>query len=457
MSGSLRRRLAGGLAAGFVVLAGLQWWLAGLAVERMLQQQLAQRLQRDAENLLAALEPAADGTPALDASRIGGEYQRPFSGHYYRIVADGVDLSSRSLWDAALALPDDAAPVVQQAASGPQGQSLWLLAARYKKHGRSIQIAVAEDSASLRTALREWHLLYGALTVTVLALVLAVQQWLLRHALAPLDTLGRQMQALERGERDTLDTALPVEIAPLVDQFNRLLGQLLRRSRRSRDALGNLAHALKTRLAVMVQAAESPELSAHPDLRQRLADSAELMRRSIERELRRARLMGGAHPARRSSVHGAADALSRTLAILHGERAPLIALDLPPGLTLAMDEEDLLELLGNLMDNACTWCEGRVRLSVSPANGEGRDDLMLTVEDDGPGCPPDQLESLSTRGFRAHEAKPGHGLGLSIVRDLVDSYGGALEFGRSPSLGGLRVTVHLPSRLALSAPATVKE
>lgn len=451
MKQSLRTRLAVGLAISFVMLAGLQWLLAGIAIERLLKAQLAQRLERDAENLLAALDGETSAPLQLDDARVGGEYRQPFSGHYFRIVIDGGDdISSRSLWDGTLALPSAGSErIAQSEAAGPQGQSLWLLSARYEKRGQAVHILVAEDLSALRAGLREWHLLYGVLTLAVVALVLAVQQWVVRRSLAPLDTLRAQMQALERGERERLDVALPDEIAPLVDQFNTLLGMLLRRSQRSRDALGNLAHALKTRLAVLLQVAESPEMKAHPGLQQRLTDSTELMRRAIERELRRARLMGGTHPARRSGLRDAAERLASTLAILHGERSPDIALDMGADLTLAMDEEDLMELLGNLMDNACLWCRGRVRLSV-----ERDADLKLVIEDDGPGCAPEQLESLSARGFRADETKPGHGLGLSIVRDLVDSYGGALEFGPSPVLGGLRVTVHLPARMALDAPQT---
>jgi signal transduction histidine kinase len=450
MKHALRTRLAAGLAISFVLLAGLQWLLAGIAIERLLKAQLAQRLERDAENLLAALDDGADGRLELDASRIGSEYQQPFSGHYFRVVIDGgQDIASRSLWDATLASPaSGSARITQHETGGPQGQSLWLLSARYEKRGHPLQILVAADLATLNAGLREWHLLYCALTLAVVALVLAVQQWVVRRSLQPLDTLRTQMLALERGEREQLDVALPDEIAPLVEQFNTLLGMLLRRSQRSRDALGNLAHALKTRLAVLLQAAESPEMAAHPELQQRMADSAELMRRSIERELRRARLMGGAHPAQRSGLRDAADRLARTLAVLHGERAPVITLDVAAEITLAMDPEDLMELLGNLMDNACVWCRSRVCLSL-----ERGADLRLVIEDDGPGCAPDQLESLSARGFRADESRPGHGLGLSIVRDLVDSYSGALEFGPSPVLGGLRVTVHLPARLALDAPS----
>jgi signal transduction histidine kinase len=112
-----------------------------------------------------------------------------------------------------------------------------------------------------------------------------------------------------------------------------------------------------------------------------------------------------------------------------------------------MDPEDLLELLGNLLDNACAWCAGVVSVSITRTS-----DILIEVEDDGPGASGDQLEALVERGFRADESRPGHGLGLSIVRDLVESYGGAIEFGHSTALGGLRVTVHLPANLGAARP-----
>lgn len=457
MTRSLHTRLAAGLAISFVLLASLQWLLAGIAIERLLKDQLSQRLERDAENLLAALQPDAAGQLELDAERMGGEYQRPFSGHYYRIEIGNADagvrvITSRSLWDAELTLPGSAlqAEGVKPpgiAALGPQGQTLWTLSASYVKRSLPVQITVAEDLAPLNDGLRRWHLLYGALTVGGMLLVLAVQRWVVRRTLRPVDALRGQLRELERGERTTLDLALPDEIAPLVSQLNNLLAILLGRSQRSRHALGNLAHALKTRLAVLMQATESPELAAHPELRQRLIDSNELMRHAIERELRRARLMGGTHPAQRSDTRTALDQLRRTLGILHADKQPDIRIKLDPPLALAMDPEDLLELLGNLLDNACAWCAGVVSVSITCAS-----DIVIEVEDDGPGTSGDQLEGLGERGFRADESRPGHGLGLSIVHDLVESYGGAIEFGHSTALGGLRVTVHLPANLGLQAP-----
>jgi signal transduction histidine kinase len=231
-----------------------------------------------------------------------------------------------------------------------------------------VRIAVAEDLAPLEAGLRKWHLLYGLLTLAVVLLVLLVQRRVVRRSLAPLDALQAQLRELECGERTQLDVAMPDEIAPLVAQLNDMLSIVLRRSRRSREALGNLAHALKTRLAVLVQASESPELAAHPELRQRLIDSSELMRHAIERELRRARLMGGAHPAQRSSARAAVDQLGRTLSILYAGKTPDIRIDIAPALTLAMDPEDLLELLGNLLDNACAWCAGVVSVSITRAS-----------------------------------------------------------------------------------------
>lgn len=457
MSHSLHTRMAAGLAISFVLLASLQWLLAGIAIERLLKDQLSQRLERDAENLLAALQPDAAGQLELEAERMGGEYQRPFSGHYYRIEIDSADIgmrviTSRSLWDAELALPVSAprAEGVQPtraAARGPQGQTLWVLSASYVKRSLPVRIAVAEDLSPLNDGLRRWHLLYGALTIGVMLLVLTAQRWVVRRTLRPVDGLRGQLRELERGERTTLELDLPDEIAPLVSQLNKLLAILLGRSQRSRHALGNLAHALKTRLAVLMQATESPELAAHPELRQRLIDSNELVRHAIERELRRARLMGGTHPAQRSDTRTALDQLRRTLGILHAEKQPDIRISVDPPLALAMDPEDLLELLGNLLDNACVWCAGVVSVSITRAS-----DILIDVEDDGPGASADQLEALIERGFRTDESRPGHGLGLSIVRDLVESYGGALEFGHSTTLGGLRVTVHLPANLGLQAP-----
>lgn len=442
---SLHGRLALALTLGLVLLGALQWLVGSLATERLLREQLSQRLERDAQNLLAALEPDAEGRLALDPTRVGAEYVRPLSGHYYRLGIGAGEaayaLHSRSLWDAPLELPEpQVGQTLQRAAVGPLGQPLWVLSAGYEKRATPVVVSVAEDLAPLQAGLARLRLLHGALTVAVVVLVLGVTGWVLRRSLRPVEALRAQLGELQRGERSLIELETPAELTPLVEQLNGLLAMLLRRSERSRQALGNLAHALKTRLATLLQLAETPGFAAEPALRDRLLADVEGLRASIERELRRGRLMGGAHPARRSAPAACAQELSRTLATLHAGKTPDIEIDIDPGLRLAMDPEDLMELLGNLMDNACLWCARRVRVRARTTEGLG-----LVVEDDGPGCSGADIERLAERGFRADESRPGHGLGLAIVRDLVESYGGALGLDRSPDLGGLRVEARLPA------------
>lgn len=452
MSASLRGRLALGLSFSVLVFGALQWLAATTVVERLLYERMDARLAQQSQQVLSALSPGPDGGLALEAGRLGSEYQRPFSGQYFLVrigpEAEQRAIGSRSLWDAPLSMPPAArGEQVLSTAPGPMNQRLRVLTAGYEKAGTLLSVSVAEDTAPLHQALRHLSLLLAALVALLVLAALAVQHWVVRRSLRPVGQLQAQLEALQQGERRLLDARVPSELEGLVAQLNSALGQLLKRSERSRQALGNLSHALKNRLATLVQAAEAPELSAHPALQRRLLDSAEQARQSIERELRRARLMGGAHPARRTPVGRVLEDLVPTLEALHAAKAPRITLNVPPALHLAMDQEDLLELLGNLLDNACAWCRQQVLVSI----GTGAD-VQIAIEDDGPGAPPDLLASLPERGRRADESRPGYGLGLAIVRDLAESYGGRLGLTASRTLGGLRVSVHLPATLGSSGP-----
>jgi signal transduction histidine kinase len=247
------------------------------------------------------------------------------------------------------------------------------------------------------------------------------------------------MERLATGQATRIGNPGPAEIAPLIAQLNRLLESVGNRSRRSREALGNLAHALKTKLALVKQLA--PPGSGDPAVAQALED----MRGIVDRELKRARLAGEALPGQRVNLRDELTLLSQTLGVLYADKHPAIEWDVPPDAGFAGDREDLLELLGNLLDNACKWCRSKVRFQAIPRDGG----LLLHVEDDGPGCEPGQLDALARRGFRADETVPGSGLGLAIVRDIVDSYGGRVAFSQSPRLGGLRVDIRLPGDLPI--------
>ncbi len=439
---SLKGRLSAGLAASLVLLLGVQWWAASWAIERLTTEQLLSRMAHDAESLLAGAHFDPEGTLALDPARINAVYQRPFSGHYYVVAAGAQIVASRSLWDATLpGVVLEPGQVDVRNVEGPQRQPLLLRTAGYRKQERALSISVAEDLAPLRAGLRRFQVIYGVLSATVLAALLLVQRLIVSRGLAPIEAVRENLARLERGEAARIDAAAPAEIEPMIAELNRLLATLDKRSRRSREALGNLAHALKTRLAILNQAADAPELADRPALRDTLRESTEAMRRIVERELKRARLAGSAMPGQRVDLEAEIAVLARTLGMLYGDKSPVIDWEVAPGTQFVGDREDLLELLGNLLDNACKWCTRRVSLTVTRGDG-----LYFVVEDDGPGCAAETLDALTARGFRADESQPGSGLGLAIVRDIVDGYDGRLAFGRSAALGGLRVEVSLPPR-----------
>jgi signal transduction histidine kinase len=427
---SLGGRLSATLALSLVILLGVQWIVASLAINQLMERQLATRLARDAESLLAALQEVPGGGLQLDPRRVSPRYLRPFSGYYYTVVSGDQRETSRSLWDADIAVP---APGPGRTATlravGPERQPLLVYAAAFRRHNLDVTVAVGEDLTGLNAGLRRFQLIHGGVSIAILLALLLVQRRIVRASLQPLEAVRQDMERLAAGEATRIESPGPAEIAPLIAQLNRLLETMGKRSRRSREALGNLAHALKTRLALLNQ------LAPQPQMREALED----MHRIVERELKRARLAGEAPPGQRVDLRDELTLLSQTLGVLYADKAPAIDWSVAPGARFAGDREDLLELLGNLLDNACKWCRGKVVFRAGAADGG----LAFTVEDDGPGCEPAQLEALTRRGFRADESTPGSGLGLAIVRDIVEGYGGHLSFGRA-ALGGLRVEIELP-------------
>ena len=439
---SLQGRLAAGLALSLLLLLGLQYALVSGAIRDTAEGYIADRLRHDTDNLLAALQWGPEG-PSLAAE--DALYQRPYSGHYYRIEAGGESLRSRSLWEGRLPLPAVGLGEVRRLrATGPQGQPLLLRVAGLRKEGRTVRIAVAEDLSPLYRDLRAFQWRYGLVSLAVGAGLLGLQWALLALGMRPLGRLREQIGRLERGERSALSEAVPAEVRPLVRELNRLLEVLDERLQRSRRAMGDLAHALKTPLTRLCQAAE--EGCADPELRRRLLEPAEQIQQRIDRELKRARLAAGA-PGQRFDPGRELPALIRVLERVYAERGLRLRYTGPdPGLAFA-DREDMLELAGNLLDNACKWArsEARIRVEAQPAPA-------LIVEDDGPGVPPEHREALTRRGVRLDEAAEGFGLGLAIVGDLVAAYRGRLDLETSADLGGLAVRVTLPED-SLSKPS----
>ena len=287
--------------------------------------------------------------------------------------------------------------------------------------------------------MREFRNRYALVSLAALVLLLALQAWLVRHGLRPLHRTRAELRQLEQGEVSRLSEAVPAELSPLVRELNHLLAAMTQRLARSRQALGNLAHALKGPLTLLThQVEEEKSGSAAP--RQAMTEQLQTMKHLIERELRRARLSGAALPGRRFDFAAELPALIETLKALYRDKPLAINLRLPAGVAFPADREDMLELLGNLLDNACKWGRREVLLEVAVTGSA----VTLRVHDDGPGCPDASLATLAQRGTRLDESTPGQGLGLAIAMQTASDYGGRISFGRSEILGGFLATVHLP-------------
>ncbi|PMZ24674.1 ATP-binding protein, partial [Pseudomonas sp. FW306-02-F04-BA] len=410
---SIQRRLSLGLISVMVVvglvLAQTSLWLFEVGLQRYLEA----GLRNDSESLLMALVRGPLGLQ-LDERRLSPAYQRPFSGHYFHIDFADNHWRSRSLWDQELPLLDHPG-LHSNLQLGPEGQQLLVLRADYRRLGQSISISVAQDYTPVRESFQRMRQVGLGLGLTGLLLILVLQRVTVRRALRPLENAREQIAQLQQGQRSQLDDQVPLELVPLVAQINHLLAHTEDSLKRSRNALGNLGHALKTPLAVLLSLASGEKLDAHPELRKILREQLAQVQQRLNRELNRARLAGDALPGAQFDCAAELPGLLATLNMIHGDHLNL-DYTAPSGLHLPWDREDLLELLGNLLDNACKWADAEVRLSIV----ETAEGFVLAVEDDGPGIPEAQRDQVFSRGTRLDEQTDGHGLGLGIARDIVE-------------------------------------
>lgn len=430
------------LASGALLAFGLQAFPRG-----MVENYVLSRLRHDADLLyVRAIEAPADAAALETATRgaAGSVYELPLSGHYF-IVQRGDQLQrSRSTWDEHVMLPrpqGDAETIGHVA--GPAGQHLLVLARHYPGDAGTggITVTVAEDITAIDRAITAFRTRMLVGVAIALGLLLLLQRRLLVRGLAPLGEAVNACRRLERGEATTLGSDAPAEVQPMLDAVNRLAHHHTQRLGRIRHAAGNLSHALKTPLAVLSQTADEIAAQGDTEHATELRAHIDAMRSSIERELHRARLAGAGPTPEYFDARTQLGVLADALQKLHAGRGITIELDVPD-CRFPVDREDMLELFGNLIDNACKWAHRHVRVAIDGAVAP--DELSCHVDDDGPGVPDDMLQRLGTAGLRADENRPGHGLGLAIVGDIVAQYEGSLHYGRAPALGGLRVSLRLP-------------
>jgi signal transduction histidine kinase len=303
---------------------------------------------------------------------------------------------------------------------------------------------------SLRLVHSHAHFM-GFLALVALAAGFAV----VRSGFSPFAELRRRLADVQRGTERQLVGNYPAEVQPLVNDLNALLAHRDDAVRRAVAKAGDLAHGLKTPLAVLSQEAERAAAAGHAELAGVLAEQVERMRRQIEYHLAHARAAAaGAASGARCAVAGSAAPLARTLLRLHAGRGLTIDVLVAEDHVVRCQREDLDEMLGSLLDNACKWARSRVVVTsrtVPPEGGShqvgaagGSHAVEITVDDDGPGIAPALRDAVLQRGVRADEAAPGSGFGLAIVRELAELYGGSIALDASPA-GGLRARLRLPS------------
>ena len=458
--GSLQWRVLAVTLAGVAVALVL----AGVVLHNLFSdhthRQFQAELEIHLEQLTARLEFDPQGQPVVDTARLSDpRWVKPLSGRYWQIqaysptAAVSPALRSRSLWDEVLHLPPDVVAdgaIHRHALAGPAGQPVVALERTVRAPttpATAWTLVVAADASDTEAAIAQFaQVLAASLAVLLLLLGLAAvaQVWV---GLSPLRALQRAVVALEQGHMARLQGQFPAEVQPLVDDFNRTLQRQEEGLARARTQAGNLAHALKTPLAVLRHAADNAQHAA-PNaadaalhtLGQQIHEQVDKAQQHIDWHLRRARSAAHAVATQRPAcaLLPTLSGLQRVMEKVHAQRQLHITLACDaPDPQVSVEQEDLHELLGNLVDNACKWARSRVHIQVDSGGN-------VAVEDDGPGVPEAQRAHMLKRGERLDETTPGSGLGLAIVAELAGLYGAELVLDESP-LGGLRARLVWPN------------
>ena len=450
------------LAARLIVAATL-WSLVALIVAGLIlthlyrqnaEQAFDERLNVYLQTLVGALGAEDPAQPLSDPGNLGEQrFELIYSGWYWQVrrTDNGlVVLGSHSLLSDSLDMGKATATtgsdgVTSGRLPGPTDKPLRFLTRRITlEGGRTFDFTVAGDAG----ALERQTLSFGASVAITLAIfgigLIAATLIQIRWGLRPLDAVRGALSELRSGKRARIEGDFPAEISPLVNELNAVLESNQEVVDRARTQVGNLAHALKTPLSVVINEARA----SHDPASHKIVEQTELMRRQVNHYLDRARI------AAQSDVIGVTtevepviDRLVRVMSRLHDERGIKLISDVPDGARFRGEQQDFEEIVGNLVDNACKWARTKVAVTARYRAPDGDDDpglLELRIDDDGPGLTEAEIAEATTRGHRLDETKPGSGLGLSIVSDLIALYRGKLSLDRA-RMGGLCARVELPA------------
>jgi two-component system, OmpR family, sensor histidine kinase PhoQ len=436
------------IAVPLVLFSGVMIWVLDSGFRALSERSLEELLDRQMVALIASVEPQPNGGYAPAPQGLDARLDTPRSGLYAQIR------SQQHLWrsPSTAGLASDFGPLL---ARGARSVGYATFGGQYRVAIESRAIQFADDPAEPQgftfsvavslTPFEEqlWRFRQELIGwfVGLTALLLAVLAVLLRWVLSPVRRMEREIHEVEEGRSATIGSGYPRELSGVAVNLNALLAGERKRVARYRDTLGNLAHSLKTPLAVM--------RATLPGSEHRGTFSTEIDRMAgiIEHQMNRAAASGGAMIGQAPvDLAQVSSELRAALLRVYAHKDLSLELDVAAGSLFVGDRGDVTEMLGNLLDNACKWCRGRVRLTArNDESAPVRQRLVITVEDDGAGIAPEDRPRVLQRGVRADESVPGHGIGLAMVRDTVDLYGGGLEVDES-MLGGARFSLHLPGR-----------
>lgn len=443
MRRSLRLRLLGFAAGAILVALAMAWYVMVLLFGAQLQRRAEDALERQALQLIAGLHLDEKGVPVAQEAPSDPRLRLPSGGLYWEVRSPGGTARSRSLWDQDLppALPSGDHLWHARSVAGPFESRVVLVERHLLLSGnRDVTVQMAEDAASLASARQEFGqilLLFLGLLWLALTAAAALQVQL---GLRPLVRVGQALKRLRADPSERLAVAEhPAEVAPLLSAINELADARAQDVARARRRAADLAHGLKTPLAALKAQSQKLRDGGGTDAADELDRAIAAATAAIEGELARARaaLARESAVANVAAVHEVAERVVQVVEHTEAGSALVFEIECPAPLTLPVSAEELAEILGALTENAARFARRRVRIAAG--------DRWLLVEDDGPGLADWQVQAALTRGGRLDESGPGHGLGLSIARDLVEARGGTLALFRS-ELGGLKVEMRWADR-----------
>lgn len=434
---SISTRLIGITVVTTLALLPLFGFALSRSFERSVQASFDQHIQAYLIFLAGRLDTDADGHIVFSREPGDDRFEQLYSGWYWQLrFAGEVQQTSRSLWDEVLRYPPsrDRAPFEL---TGPRDEPLRGATLSVELGGlpERVELLVTgpRDDIDQQLASFNWLLVRSLGLLGLILVVALVAQ--IRWGLAPIRAMADSLRQVRSGASPRLDPHLPADLRQVAMAMNEVLAHQEQLLARGRSVAGNLAHALKTPLAAI-----RVKIEALPQAQPLRSDVAQIQR-IIDHHLTLAAAAGRASSSsRRTQLRESIEPVLSAVRMIHVERALQISAEMPDSLTVAVDAQDLQELIGNLLDNAAQWARTQVQLRAQRVDQA----ILLSIEDDGPGLSETEREKVLGRGLRLDEQQPGSGLGLAIVKDLADLYGLRIELNRA-ALGGLRVDIYFAS------------